>query len=105
MSKTHRVDLAWCAEVVSAENCEMPYIESEHQFADILTKFAEVRRFVGCLRVVLLSFVAMSGRIQTATPNCFQVKGPEGPQAQPGARSSQGGPTLGRERRRATVGR
>ncbi len=29
LRRTNRVNLAWCAEVMAAENCEMPYIDSE----------------------------------------------------------------------------
>ncbi len=54
VSRTHPVNLAWCAEVGSADTCEIPYIESEHTCTDILTKafvradkFAEMRRLVG----------------------------------------------------------
>ena len=30
LTRTHRVNLAWCSEVVTAENCEIPYIDTEN---------------------------------------------------------------------------
>ena len=34
LTRTHRVNLAWCSEVINAENCEMLYIDTEKQCAD-----------------------------------------------------------------------
>ena len=38
LSRTHRVNLAWCSEVVNTENCEMPYITQKSNVPIFLLK-------------------------------------------------------------------